>query len=79
MGPVVAQDREGALALVRACLSPPRARALIVDARADPGWLEALAELGFREQRPFTRMYLGEARPRARPALEHAVVGPEFG
>jgi GNAT superfamily N-acetyltransferase len=79
VGPVVAEDRQSALALVRACLSLPRARALIVDARADPGWLEALAELGFREQRPFTRMYLGEARPKARPALEHAVFGPEFG
>jgi hypothetical protein len=35
--------------------------------------------MGFRDQRPFTRMYLGEARPAARPALEPAVFGPEFG
>jgi hypothetical protein len=79
VGPVVAEDHDSALALVRAGLSPPRARPLIVDARADPGWLDALGELGLREQRRFTRMYLGDARPAARPSLEHAVLGPEFG
>jgi hypothetical protein len=50
-----------------------------VDARTDPAWLTVLAELGFREQRPFTRMYLSDPRPPARPALERAVFGPEFG
>ena len=79
VGPVVAEDRESALALVRACLSLPRRRPLILDARVEPAWLAALGELGFREQRPFTRMYLGDARPQARPALETAVFGPEFG
>ena len=70
VGPVVAEDRESALALVRACLSLPRRRPLILDARVEPAWLAALGALGFREQRPFTRMYLGDARPPARPALE---------
>ena len=79
VGPVVAEDRESALALVRACLSLPRRRPLILDARVEPAWLAALGALGFREQRPFTRMYLGDARPAARPALEPAVLGPEFG
>jgi len=79
VGPVVAEDREGALALVRACLSLPRRRPVILDARGDPAWLADLAALGFREQRPFTRMYLGETRPRSEPACELAVVGPEFG
>jgi hypothetical protein len=75
----VAQDWESALALVRACLSRPRRRPLILDARVDPAWLAALGALGFREQRPFTRMYLGTARPAARPSQEAAVFGPEFG
>jgi GNAT superfamily N-acetyltransferase len=79
VGPVVAEDRESRLALIRACLSIPRRRPLILDARVEPAWLAALGELGLREQRPFARMYLGEARPRARPALEAAVLGPEFG
>jgi len=79
VGPVVAEDRQSAVALAGACLSLPRSRPLILDARADPGWLAALCGLGFREQRRLRRMYLGEARPLARPALEHAVFGPEFG
>lgn len=79
VGPVVADDRATALELVRACLAPPRERPLILDARAEPAWLEALEALGFRAARPFTRMYLGEARPPAQPSLEPAVLGPEFG
>jgi GNAT superfamily N-acetyltransferase len=79
VGPVVAEDAALARDLVLACLSRPRSRPLILDARVGPAWLAALAEMGFREQRPFTRMYLGSARPPARPALEPAVFGPEFG
>ena len=79
LGPVVAEDDDAALDLVAATLSSSRGRPLILDARVEPGWLAALARLGFREQRPFTRMYRGEARPAARPALEPVVFGPEFG
>ncbi len=79
VGPVVAEDRESALALVRACLSLPRRRPVILDARASPGLLADLGALGFREQRPLTRMYLGETRPPSEPACELAVFGPEFG
>ena len=78
VGPVVAEDREEALALVRACLSLPRKRPLILDARVDPRWLAELRALGFREQRPFTRMYLGETRPTSQAGRELAVFGPEF-
>lgn len=79
LGPVVAESRESALALVRACLALPRRRPLILDARGDPGWLADLGALGFREQRPLTRMYLGETRPPSEPERELAIVGPEFG
>ncbi len=79
VGPVVADDPALARDLVSACLSRPRSRPLIVDARVDPTWLAVLAGMGFHEQRPFTRMYRGDARPGARPALERAVFGPEFG
>ena len=41
--------------------------------------LADLGALGFREQRPLTRMYLGETRPPSEPAAEFAVFGPEFG
>jgi GNAT superfamily N-acetyltransferase len=79
IGPVVAEDPVVARDLVSACLAGPRRRPLIVDARTEPLWLSALTAMGFREQRPFTRMYRGAPRPAARPALEPAVFGPEFG
>ena len=79
LGPVVADDAATARELVAACLVRPLVRPLILDARVEPAWLARLAGLGFREQRPFTRMYLGAARPAARPELEHAVCGPELG
>jgi GNAT superfamily N-acetyltransferase len=79
VGPVVADDPAMAASLVRACRVTPRGRPLLVDARIEPGWLLALGEMGFHEQRPFTRMYLGGARPAAQPGAELAVFGPEFG
>jgi hypothetical protein len=78
VGPVVGEDREEALALVRACLSLPRKRPLILDARVDLRWLAELRALGFCEQRPFTRMHLGETRPTGQSGRERAVFGPEF-
>jgi hypothetical protein len=76
---VVAEEPALARDIVVACLSIARSRPLVLDARVDPGWLAVLGALGFGEQRPFKRMYLGDARPDARPALEPAVLGPEFG
>lgn len=78
VGPVVAEDAEAARELLAACVAQPRTRPLIVDARRDAGWAEALAALGFREQRAFTRMYLHDRRLAARTELEWAVRGPEF-
>lgn len=78
-GPVVAGDPELGRDLLAACLSRPRQRPLIVDARADPAWLGALAGLGFEQQRSFTRMYLGDTRPAADPARELGIFGPELG
>ena len=79
VGPVVADDPATAAALVRACAVRPLRRPLTLDARAEPGWLEALAGIGFRTVRPLTRMYLGGARPGSRPQHEPVVFGPEFG
>jgi GNAT superfamily N-acetyltransferase len=79
VGPVVADDPAVAADLVRACLARPGSRPLIIDARVEPSWVARLAAMGFREQRRFTRMYLGDCRPSSQPAAEPAVLGPEFG
>jgi len=80
IGPVVA--RQGAVArdLVQACLAPHVGRRFFIDAPCEPAeWPRALAELGFAEQRPFTRMYRGDASDPGRPREIFAAMGPEFG
>ena len=79
VGPIVADDAALALELASSVAAQPTSRPLILDARGDPRWLEGLRGLGFRALRPLTRMYLGEARPPARPEHELAILGPEFG
>src|SRR2546425_84929 len=80
IGPVVARRPEMARDLVRACLAAHAGRRFFLDAPREPAeWPRALAELGFAEQRPFTRMYRGEGHEPGRPAELYAVVGPEFG
>jgi len=80
IGPVIATQSAVARDLVQACLAPHAGRRFFVDAPREPAeWPRALAELGFAEQRPFTRMYRGDAKEPGRPSELFAVVGPEFG
>jgi len=77
IGPVVTRTPEGARALVATVLAHQEGRRFFVDATA-PGQT-AISDLGFREQRPFTRMYRGLPRPAAEATALYAVFGPEFG
>lgn len=81
IGPVVATDTTVAQGLLMAALGDVAdGLAVVIDA-ADPqaGWLSWLVSMGFEAQRPFTRMYRGEAATRGcHPGL-FAVIGPEFG
>ena len=79
IGPVVADGVHAALAVVAACVAQGTPRRFFLDAPAWPVWREALSTLGFREQRPFTRMYRAGIAPRARPERVFAICGPEFG
>lgn len=80
LGPVVARGLQAARGLVAAGLGSASGRAVFVDAPREPAeWGSALGELGFVEQRPFTRMYRGDAQEPGRPQELFAVVGPEFG
>ncbi len=78
IGPVVATSPEAALEVVAAALARQSGRRFFLDAPAGDRWRSALEVLGFREQRPFTRMYRGAA-PRSCPEQSYAVFGPEFG
>jgi GNAT superfamily N-acetyltransferase len=80
IGPVVALRAEAAGAMVAASLRARPGRRYFLDAAPEPEWRRALADLGFREQRGFTRMYRG-GRPPV-PTGERqclAIFGPEFG
>lgn len=77
VGPVIAPAVPQARALVSACLAGARRR-VFLDAPAWPEWRTCLAELGFREQRTFTRMFLAGLGPRFRPQSVYAILGPEF-
>lgn len=80
IGPVVAQDIAAAGTLVVAALGAVGGGRVVLDAPAeDSAWLAILAGLGFREQRPLTRMYRGGGPPPGRPELQRAILGPEFG
>lgn len=80
IGPVVAHEWETARDLARACLGSAAGRPVFIDAPTDrPEWHRALVELGFVEQRPFTRMYRGDANEPGRLRELYAVTGPEFG
>jgi len=80
LGPVIASSIDAAAALVRAVLAAEDEHALIIDAADDrAGWRETLEALGFRAQRPFTRMYRGAWRPPADSGRLFAIIGAEFG
>ncbi len=77
IGPVVADSSAAALHIVAASLARHPGERFFLDAPPWPEWRTALERLGFREQRPFTRMYRGA--PRQCPPQSFAVFGPEFG
>ena len=79
IGPVVADAPDAAATVVRACLEANPGRRFFLDAPEQPPWREALSDMGFREQRPFTRMYRGGASPKAQPEHIYAAFGPELG
>jgi GNAT superfamily N-acetyltransferase len=80
IGPLVAETADIARALLVAALGARSDRPVVVDVLADhPGWIASLAELGFRVQRPFTRMAYGVGPSPGDPKRQFAIAGPELG
>lgn len=80
IGPVVADDTHIAKQLVAAALNNCIGRSIIIDVLLhDPEWISWLQEMGFGEQRKFTRMYKGGNRYPGIPNKQFAIAGPEFG
>jgi len=80
LGPVVAWSQQTARELVSACLSQHVGRRFILDAsQCESDWRSWLEFVGFREQRPFIRMfYRGNPFP-GLPSHQFGILGPEFG
>lgn len=80
LGPIIAADAHLASTMTATCLSRYSDRPFIIDATGhDAAWLHFLDQAGFREQRPFTRMYRGGTLPIGNLQQQFAVLGPEFG
>ena len=80
MGPVVAHDQQTARSLVSACLNRPAGKPFILDAsHCETGWRSWLESIGFREQRPFIRMFYRDNPYPGMPPKQFGILGPEFG
>ncbi len=80
LGPVVACDQQMARRLVAAGLNQQPGRRFILDASLDePDWRAWLESIGFREQRPFIRMFHRANPYPGLPAKQFGILGPEFG
>jgi GNAT superfamily N-acetyltransferase len=80
IGPVVAKDLDTAKSLTSAALMQSAGRPVVIDAlHHSMEYLQWLASLGFREQRPLIRMYRGNNYYPGEAQKQYAIVGPEFG
>jgi len=80
LGPIVALSPFAAEQLFRACFRAARGRRLFLDLPMPnrAGW-EILERYGFKEQRSFSRMRLGEGSPRTNIDLVYGTGGAEVG
>jgi hypothetical protein len=79
IGPLVARDATVADTLLRACLAQINGAVFVDVPDRHSALTQYLASSGFSEQRNFTRMLLGRAKPLDAPEQIFMLTGPEFG
>jgi GNAT superfamily N-acetyltransferase len=80
LGPVVAHDQQTARRLVVASLRQRADQRFILDAsHHESDWRVWLESIGFREQRPFIRMFYRDNPYPGLPSKQFGILGPEFG
>lgn len=80
LGPVIARDQKLAEQLVIAGLQQQTHKPFVIDAWQElPAWRAWLEAIGFREQRPFTRMFYRANPFPGLPQNQFGILGPEFG
>ena len=78
LGPLIANDTESAMALVKTCLGTLNGPAIIDAVNDREEFLGQLTDIGFAARRRFTRMNLDEPPLNAQSSY-YAVAGPEYG
>ena len=79
IGPIVCPTSELAQALLGQAMAAQPGRPICADVANQPNWPEWLAQLGFVEERRFTRMFRGPVAREGDGALLYAIAGPELG
>lgn len=80
IGPIIADNFTIAKTLFEAALSHCQGKPLIVDVLlAQSQWYQYLLSMGFKVQRPFLRMCLGDGAGMQDTTKQFAIAGPEFG
>ena len=80
IGPILAQDVNGATQLASAALKNCHDKPTVIDVlHHSPSWVAFIKSLGFTELRPLTRMYRGANAHPGIPEKQFAILGPEFG
>jgi ribosomal protein S18 acetylase RimI-like enzyme len=80
IGPVTAGDLDSAKSLLACALHGMRRQSIMLDVpQSRPSWQHWLESLGFREERPFIRMYCGPNHHPGRSSMVFAIAGPELG
>jgi ribosomal protein S18 acetylase RimI-like enzyme len=80
LGPVVAETVEAAIAVCMASLGALAGEAVMLDVPStQERFLHWLSEMGFADQRSFTRMFLGRGRASGTRGQQFVISGPELG
>lgn len=80
IGPLIALNEEIAFSLLCHAMDQCNGKPIIVDIPDDQmAFRKLVLEIGFRIQRPFIRMYLGNHPYPGKPELQYAIAGPEIG
>lgn len=80
LGPIVARDQRIAQELVAVALQQQTHKPFVIDAWQElTAWRTWLEAVGFREQRPLTRMFYRANPFPGLPQNQFGILGPEFG
>ncbi len=80
VGPIVADNDEIAQSLLLTALTNSRRKSVLVDCFDDKDdFYQLLESLGFEQQRPFIRMFLGKKPKSINNDKQYAIFGPELG